>query len=97
MPPTVAAAFVVIRMLRDEPPLCVALWAHSGMAFGAAIPLAFGVPSYATWPNRFDAMLLASNSVMSFLAQIFVTRGFRMLPAGKASAINLLQVPWSWV
>jgi len=99
-----AGAFLTIRRIgRREPALVVALYFHAATCVISAFPLlVLRAPEPPVWPASLaDAALLAGVAAASFFGQLTLTRGFQLLPAGRASAINLSQVLfsslWGWL
>jgi drug/metabolite transporter (DMT)-like permease len=77
---------------KAEPAIVVALYFHTSTMILSALPLLIGWPSAATWLSWVDALLLIGVAATSFAGQLFLTRGFQLLPAGKAAAFNFSQV-----
>ena len=99
-----AGAFLTIRRIgRREPALVVALYFHAATVLISAVPLlVFRFPAPPVVPGSLrDAALMVGVAAASFFGQLTLTRGFQLLPAGRASAINLLQVLfsalWGWL
>jgi drug/metabolite transporter (DMT)-like permease len=99
-----ACAFLTIRAIgRREPALVVALYFHCATVFISAFPLlVLRFPEAPVLPASLgDVALLVGVAIGSFFGQLSLTRGFQLLPAGRASAINLLQVlfstAWGWL
>jgi hypothetical protein len=70
----------------------VALYFHTSTMLLSALPLLIGWPSHAVWLSWSDALLLVGVAATSFAGQLFLTRGFQLLPAGKAAGFNFSQV-----
>jgi drug/metabolite transporter (DMT)-like permease len=88
-----AAAFISIRYIgRSEPALVVATWFHTATLMISSIPLAAGWPDKAVVPSVGDAALLVAVALSSFSAQLYLTRGFQLESATRASATNFTQV-----
>ncbi|HET9948098.1 MAG TPA: DMT family transporter [Longimicrobiales bacterium] len=92
-----AAAYVTIRRMRHDPPLVIVFWFAVGtVVMGAPIVahdfVGIGVA---------DALLLAGIGVATHLGQLCITWGFRLEPAGRASAVGYLQIVfaalWGWL
>jgi drug/metabolite transporter (DMT)-like permease len=99
-----ACAFLTIRAIgKREPALVVALYFHAATVLISVLPLlVFRFPEPPVWPGSVeDFSLLLGIAAGSFLGQLCLTRSFQLLPAGRASAINLLQVLfstlWAWL
>lgn len=58
----------------------------------SAVPLLLRWPSPAAWLSWLDGLLLVGVAATSFAGQLFLTRGFQLLPAGKAAGFNFSQV-----
>ncbi len=88
-----AAAFISIRYIgRSEPALVVAMWFHTATLMMSSVPLAAGWPDRAVLPSLGDAALLVAVALSSFSAQLYLTRGFQLESATRASATNFTQV-----
>jgi drug/metabolite transporter (DMT)-like permease len=70
----------------------VALWFHSATLVLSSIPLAVGWPQHATLPSLPDLGATLGVALTSFWGQLLLTRGFQLLDASKAAAINFTQV-----
>jgi drug/metabolite transporter (DMT)-like permease len=77
---------------KAEPAIVVALYFHTSTMVLSALPLLIGWPSPAAWLSWSDALLLVGVAATSFAGQLFLTRGFQLLPAGKAAGYNFSQV-----
>ncbi|KAF6266011.1 hypothetical protein COO60DRAFT_639078 [Scenedesmus sp. NREL 46B-D3] len=90
-------AFICIRFVgKAEPAIVVALYFHTSTMLLSAAPLVIGWPSHAAWLAWGDALLLFGVAATSFAGQLFLTRGFQLLPAGKAAGFNFSQVVYSY-
>lgn len=88
-----AAAFLCIRMIgKEEPALVVALWFHTATLVVSSLPLAVGWPQPAVAMSGAEWGLLLSVAGTSFMGQLLMTRGFQLMPASRASSINMTQV-----
>lgn len=67
------------------------MWFHTLGVVTSVAPLALGYPRPAALPGAGDAARLAAVVACSFWAQLLLSRGFTLLPASKASAINYSQ------
>jgi drug/metabolite transporter (DMT)-like permease len=92
-----AAAYVAVRRLRGEPPMLIVFY-FAVVSTVLAIPLVAldpALPSVAMWP------VLLGVGLATHLGQVFVTWGFRLERAGRASAVGYLQIvfaaAWGWV
>jgi drug/metabolite transporter (DMT)-like permease len=77
---------------KAEPAIVVALYFHTSTMLLSALPLLIGWPSHALWLSWSDVLLLVGVAATSFAGQLFLTRGFQLLPAGKAAGFNFSQV-----
>ncbi|WIA15998.1 hypothetical protein OEZ85_012734 [Tetradesmus obliquus] len=90
-------AFICIRFVgKAEPAIVVALYFHTSTMLLSAAPLLLRWPSPAAWLSWLDALLLVGVAATSFAGQLFLTRGFQLLPAGKAAGFNFSQVVYSY-
>jgi hypothetical protein len=58
----------------------------------SVVPLALGLPAFATVPVLRDAGVLLGVAAASFAGQNLLTHGFQLLPAAAASGVNISQV-----
>jgi drug/metabolite transporter (DMT)-like permease len=92
-----ASAYVTVRRLRQEPPMLIVFYfAVVCTALSAPmVALDFRVPSAGT------ALVLLGVGVTTHLGQWFLTWGFRLERAGRASAVGYLQIVfaavWGWL
>jgi drug/metabolite transporter (DMT)-like permease len=77
---------------KSEPPLIVALAFHTCTLALSAAPLACGWPERAVLPGPGDAGLLTAVAACSFCAQLYMTRGYQLESATRASAASYTQV-----
>ncbi|KXZ46716.1 hypothetical protein GPECTOR_41g680 [Gonium pectorale] len=95
---TNAAAFVVVRLLRrSQTTLVMTWWYHAVVVVFAAVPLALRYPAPAVLPSRRGAALLGLVCCAQFTGQLLLNRGFQLESATRGSAINVLQVLFSFV
>jgi drug/metabolite transporter (DMT)-like permease len=88
-----AAAFLCIRMIgKEEPALVVALWFHTATLVVSSLPLAVGWPQKAVVMSGREWGLLLGVAGTSFMGQLLMTRGFQLMPASRASSVNMTQV-----
>ena len=88
-----AGAFLSLRALgTKEDAITTSLWFHSMAALSCVLPLALSYPTPARWPNVQQVVLLLTVAVTSFGGQLLLARGFQLLAASSAAAINLTQV-----
>jgi len=88
-----ACAYVAVRRLSTSEHELVIILYFPLIAFPASIP---GVlMGELIWPNGREWLLLIGVGVCAQVAQIFMTRGFKVLPAGSATAIMYLQIVFS--
>eukprot|EP00798_Chlamydomonas_sp_ICE-L_P011875 gene11875-14981_t len=93
-----AGAFISIRKIGSrEPALVMSIYFHSIAAFTSFLPLCVGVPEYMVIPDGTQSVLLLAIGALSFGAQMVLGRGFQLLVAAKAGAINFSQVVFSYI
>lgn len=93
-----AGAFISIRYIgKSEPALVVSVYFHVCAAASSIGPLAAGLPAPARWPSGGQWVLLLGIAGCSFWGQILIGRSFQLLHAARASAINLMQVVYSYL
>jgi len=92
-----AGAYVTVRRLRQEPPMLIVFYFAIVCTVLSApmVVLDFRVPSAGT------ALVLVGVGVTTHLGQWFLTWGFRLERAGRASAVGYLQIVfaavWGWL
>ncbi|KAG2429743.1 hypothetical protein HXX76_010527 [Chlamydomonas incerta] len=93
-----AGAFISIRFIgKSEPALVMSVYFHLSAAASCAVPLLLGLPQRAVAPSGPQWALLAGVAATSFWGQILIGRGFQLLSAARASAINFTQVVYSYM
>ena len=92
-----AAAYVTVRRLRGEPPMLIVF-------YFAAVCTLLSVPMlvwHATVPSASMVAVLLGVGVATHLGQLFITWGFPLERAGRASAVGYLQIVfagvWGWL
>lgn len=92
-----AAAYVAVRRLRGEAPMLIVFW-FACVSTVLALPLVALDPSL---PAAGTLLVLLGVGVATHLGQVFVTWGFRLERAGRASAVGYLQIVfaagWGWL
>jgi drug/metabolite transporter (DMT)-like permease len=84
-----AAAYTTVRRLaRTEHPLVIVLW-FPLVAAPASVPAV--IPVF-RWPVGIEWLWIAGMGVFMQVGQVFLTRGLRALPAGRAMALAYLQI-----
>jgi drug/metabolite transporter (DMT)-like permease len=83
-----ACAYVTIRKLTDEHPLVIVFYLPLITVIGT-VPL---IGPAALWPTPFEWLVLAGIGVTTQIAQIYMTRGLQLEPAGRATAVGYLQI-----
>lgn len=83
-----ATAYVTVRRIRGESPLVIVFYL-SLVTVPATLPLT--LPQW-VWPTAFEWLLLAAIGVTTQIAQVNMTRGLQLEPAGRATAVAYLQV-----
>ncbi|EFJ52587.1 hypothetical protein VOLCADRAFT_103076 [Volvox carteri f. nagariensis] len=95
---TNAAAFVVIRVLRrSQSTLVLTWWYHGVVVVFSATALTLGYPASPVLPTRRGCGLLVVVGLTQLLGQLLLNRGFQLESATRGSAINVLQVLFSFV
>ncbi|KAG2444339.1 hypothetical protein HXX76_001095 [Chlamydomonas incerta] len=93
-----AAAFVVVRLLkRSQNTVVLTWWYHGVVVTVAAVPLALGYPAPAVAPSARSGCLLGAVGATQFAGQLLLNRGFQLESATRGSAINVLQVLFSFL
>lgn len=84
-----AIAYTLVRQLsRTEPPLVIVFY-FPLVAVPASVPLLLQDP---VWPRGVDWLLLLGVGVSTQIAQVELTKGLTLEPAGRATAMAYLQV-----
>lgn len=87
-----AAAFVTVRHLRDtDDPLVVVLW-FPLVSTPLFLPLALRVW---VWPEPHEWLVLLALGVTTQIAQVCLTRGLHVLPAGRGTAVGYVQIAFA--
>jgi drug/metabolite transporter (DMT)-like permease len=89
-----AAAYVTVRHLRDtDDPLVVVLW-FPLVSTPLFLPLALRVW---VWPEPHEWLVLLALGVVTQIAQVCLTRGLHVLPAGRGTAVGYVQIAFAMV
>jgi drug/metabolite transporter (DMT)-like permease len=92
-----AGAYVAVRRLRGEPPMLIVFY----FAVVSTLLSAPMVALHSTLPDLPTLLLLLGVGMTTYLGQTFVTWGFRLERAGRASAVGYLQIVfaagWGWL
>jgi len=92
-----ASAYVAVRRLRQEPPMLIVFW-FALVCTVLSLPLVLRDP---VLPGPRVSLVLLGVGVATHLGQWFVTWGFRLERAGRASTVGYLQIVfaavWGWV
>lgn len=89
-----ALAYVSVRKLREtDHGLTIVFW-FPLVATPLSVP--FAVPGF-LMPTGWEWPLLLALGVVTFIAQLTMTRGLRLEPAGRAASISYLQVVFAFV
>lgn len=92
-----ASAYVTVRRLRREPPTLVVFY-FAAVCTVLSLPLVILKPEM---PAPHMWVILGAVGVTTYLGQWFVTWGFRLERAGRASAVGYLQIVfaagWGWL
>ncbi len=87
-----AAAYVTVRRLRTtDDPLVVVLW-FPIVATPVFVPLALRVW---VWPQPLEWLVLLGVGVTTQIAQVFLTRGLHLLPAGRGTTVGYVQIAFA--
>jgi drug/metabolite transporter (DMT)-like permease len=84
-----ASAYVTVRKMGTaEHPLVIVFYFPL-----VTVPLAlpFVIPVW-TWPTAWEWLILAGIGVTTQIAQVYMTRGLQLEPAGRATAVGYLQI-----
>lgn len=83
-----ASAYVAVRKLREEDTMVIVFWFAAVSVLGSLPALWWG----ALMPTPREWLVLIAVGVTTQLGQIYLTRGLRREPAGRATAVAYLQV-----
>lgn len=87
-----ALVYVIVRMLRDtDHPLVVVFW-FPLLTVPLALPFAARVW---LWPTPTEWLILLGVGASTQVAQVYMTRGLQLEPAGRATAVGYLQVAFA--
>lgn len=83
------AAYTAVRKLREtEHPLVVVFY-FPLVSIPACIPLL--IPVF-IWPTPLECLMLLGIGILTQIAQVFLTRGLHLEPAGRATSVSYLQI-----
>jgi drug/metabolite transporter (DMT)-like permease len=89
-----AAAYVTVRHLRGtDDPLVVVLW-FPLVSTPLFLPLALRVW---VWPTPREWLVLVALGAVTQVAQVCLTRGLHLLPAGRGTAVGYVQIAFAMV
>lgn len=88
-----AGAYVSVRALRSTDHILVVVLYFPLVAAPASLP--FMIPD-AVWPTLTELLILLGVGVSVQIAQVFMTRGLHLEPAGRATAVSYLQVAFAY-
>lgn len=92
-----ASAYVAVRRLKGEPPMLVVFY-FAAVCTVLSLPM---VVAHSSVPAPGMALILLGVGVTTHLGQVFVTWGFRLERAGRASSVGYLQIVfaalWGWL
>lgn len=83
-----AGAYTSIRTLRGEHSLVIVFYLPL-VTVPATLPF---LPAQAVWPTPFEWLVLLGVGVTTQIAQVYMTRGLQLEPAGRATAVGYLQI-----
>ncbi|KAG2446818.1 hypothetical protein HYH02_008378 [Chlamydomonas schloesseri] len=93
-----AAAFVIVRQIScAQTALGLTWWYHSLVVLVAALAVGLRYPSPAVLPATTGTCMLLTVGVLQFLGQLLLNRGFQLISATRGAAVNVLQVPFSFM
>ncbi|HKE16101.1 MAG TPA: DMT family transporter [Kofleriaceae bacterium] len=84
-----ACVYVLIRTIRDRESPLVVVFYFPLVTVPLAIPVAV---AHWLWPTPLEWLMLLGLGVATQMAQVHMTRGLILVPAGRATAVNYLQV-----
>jgi drug/metabolite transporter (DMT)-like permease len=88
-----ACAYVTIRRLTGEHPLVIVFYLPMVTVVGT-LPL---VAPRLVWPTPLEWLVLVGVGVTTQVAQVYMTRGLQLEPAGRATAVGYLQIVFAGV
>mmetsp|Transcript_16103 Transcript_16103/g.34843 ORF Transcript_16103/g.34843 Transcript_16103/m.34843 type:complete len:373 (+) Transcript_16103:124-1242(+) len=93
-----ASAFIAVRMIGNaQSALSLTWWYHGCVSLVTLVPLLLKHPHAPVVPAQQDCLLLLAVSAIQFVGQILINRGFQLETATRGSAVNVLQVVFSYV
>ena len=84
-----ASAYVTVRRLGTSEHPLVIVWYFPLVATPATIPF---VAPVAVWPRGWEWLVLLGVGVTTQIAQVYLTKGLQLEPAGRATAVGYLQI-----
>ena len=84
-----AAAYVTVRKLRETDDPLVTVFYFALVAVPLSLP--FALPSW-VWPTGTQWLLLLGIGLFTQAAQVCLTRGITLVPAGRATSVGYVQV-----
>ena len=89
-----ATAYVLVRKLRETDHPDVIIFYLPLVSTPGSLPLAL---MDFVWPRGMEWLLLLAVGVCTQLGQIFLTRGLRLEPAGRATSVTYLQMVFAYL
>jgi drug/metabolite transporter (DMT)-like permease len=89
-----ASVYLTVRQLRASDDTHVIVLYFALVSVPVSLPFALSVWR---WPTAIEWLLLAGVGVSTQLAQVYMTRGLQLEPAGRASSMNYMQIVFSMI
>lgn len=93
-----AGAYVTIRKLRESDEPLVIVFYFSLVALPVSVPVM--MPSF-VWPQGIEWLLLLALGLVTQVAQVMMTRGLALVPAGPGTTVGYTQIGfstlWGWL
>ncbi|MEM7050349.1 MAG: DMT family transporter [Acidobacteriota bacterium] len=87
-----AFAYVLVRRLSGSEHSMVIILYFPLVTVPLALPWVW---QHGVWPHGFEWLILLGVGIATQLGQVYLTRGIRLLPAGKATSLSYLQVAFA--
>lgn len=89
-----AIAYVLVRRLSSSEHTLVIIFYFPLVTVPLALPW---VLTHGLWPRGWEWLVLLGVGIATQLAQVYLTRGIQLLPAGRATSLSYLQVAFAGI
>lgn len=88
-----AGAYTYVRKLRETDHHLVVIYWFCALGVLLSLPFALAV---SLWPTPTEWLFLLGVGLTTQVAQVFLTRGLHLIPAGKATSVGYLQIVFAF-